>query len=600
MTHRQRSCVLRAPRLPSLALGLVLFGLSGPLHAQPTPDPAPTTEAAARAKDLFVRGMSLFNEGRIEEATDLLLQSHALRPTRGSTMNAANCLAKLGRDDEALELYEEVFFEFKDQLSEDNRAQITATIDEIKGRVGGVKITANASDLLVTEGKRQRRLRRGERLHLLPGEHALQISASGYSPALERVTVQAKTVATVAVELVPTSPRLRIEEEGDGPGGAEVFVDGARVGVTPWEGPVAVGEHVIWFARGDVGTAPVRVVTPDHATTRAYPLAGPLGPPLQIEVEPVTASISLDDVAVGRGQWKGRLPLGHHVVVGSELGYHTERASLAVTPTAAPPIVRLRLAMDVTHPRWPPSKTWHLWFGAFGGGALGRSLGSTAEASCDTSCSQRSLVSGGIGGLRAGVRSPFDLSIELEGGWISLHTSLVRRLRSSGVDGNPLTTFTLNDALDFGGPFLALGLSQRIALGSRLGLTARLTAGVVFAGSSDPISGTATGRAGDTIAAGLVKASKPVRSADAFVLPEVGVSVRLGDFDVSAGIALGAFLADGPSLDHGVLIVTPGACKGPDTAAVACAPQSSLVDKDVGYGPFLVAIPRLELGYTLR
>lgn len=580
-------------------MGFALMGLARPLHAEASSGPVPVADAEARAKDLFTQGMSLYEAGRVAEALELLLQSHALRPSKGNTTNAANCLQTLARYDEALDLYEEAYFDFKDQLNQDNRDQITKTIDDLKALVGGVKIVANVPDLLVTEGKRQRRLRSGERLHLLPGAHTLQIATSGYSPVPERVEVRVQELATITVALVPTSPRLRVEEDSTAPAGADVFVDSARVGSTPWEGPVAVGPHVIWIVRGEVGSGPLRVVTPDHTTTRAQAEASPLGPPFNIEVEPSSASLTLDDVPLGRGQWKGRLPLGTHVVVGSEIGYGSERRRIQVRPDAPEPSVHLVLAMDHAHPRWPLEKKFHFEFSVFGGAAIGSSLGSSIEAVCPGACTQRSPVVGFAGGLRAGVRFPFELSLELEGGWLSLHTHVNRRLQQSFSPNPAVFTYDLDDQLSLKGPFLAAGLSRRFSIGSRLWLLGRLMAGVAFASARDPVTGTVTG-GNETVPVTVLGSNATVHLGDAFILPEIGVGGQLGPLDVGVGIALGAFFADGPSLGNGATKAAVATCTPENPVAGSCAPFSSVASSDGAFGPFFTVIPQVSLGYSLR
>jgi hypothetical protein len=580
-------------------MGLALMGLAGSSRAEAPPVHAPTADAEARAKDLFVQAMSLHEAGRVAEALELLLQSHALRPSKGNTTNAANCLEKLARYDEALDLYEEAYFDFKDQLNQDNRDQITKTIDDLKALVGGVKIVANVPDLLVTEGKRRRHLRSGERLHLLPGNHTLQIEASGYFQSLERVEVRLREIATSTVALVPTSPRLRVEEDSTAPPGADVFVDSARVGSTPWEGPVAVGPHVIWIVRGEVGSGPVRVLTPDHTTTRAQAEASPLGPPFNIEVEPSSASLTLDDVPLGRGQWTGRLPLGAHVVVGSEIGYGSELRRLQVRPDAPEPSVHLMLAMDHAHPRWPPEKKFHFGFGVFGGAAIGSSLGSSIESVCPDACTQRSPAVGFAGGLRADVRFPFELSLELEGGWLSLHTHVNRRLQQSFSPNPAVFTYDLDDQLSFKGPFLAAGLSRRFAVGSRLWLLGRLMAGVVFASARDPVTGTVTG-GNETVPVTVLGSKATVHLGDAFILPEIGVGGQLGPLDVGVGLALGAFFADGPLLGNGSTNAAVATCTPANPAAGSCAQISSVAANDRAFGPFFSVIPQVSLGYSLR
>jgi tetratricopeptide (TPR) repeat protein len=81
-------------------------------------DPARLEEA----KELFRRGVTLLTAGDTERALESFLGSRALVPSGKNTANAAICLERLGRYDEALEMYEEVLARFsKDLDDEDSR-----------------------------------------------------------------------------------------------------------------------------------------------------------------------------------------------------------------------------------------------------------------------------------------------------------------------------------------------------------------------------------------------------------------------------------------------------------------------------------------------
>src|SRR5262249_9943502 len=92
------------------SLALALAG-GGPARAQapgPIAQRSAPEEAHAEAKELFNRGLRLLDAGDLSRALEYFLRSRALSPGKGNTANAAYCLDRLGRFDEALELYEEL------------------------------------------------------------------------------------------------------------------------------------------------------------------------------------------------------------------------------------------------------------------------------------------------------------------------------------------------------------------------------------------------------------------------------------------------------------------------------------------------------------
>src|SRR5690349_19216075 len=67
------------------------------------------------------QGLALLDAGRYEEALDRFQRSRAEAHTFKNTTNAAICLHRLGRYDEAMELYEELLEKFYGELKEQNR-----------------------------------------------------------------------------------------------------------------------------------------------------------------------------------------------------------------------------------------------------------------------------------------------------------------------------------------------------------------------------------------------------------------------------------------------------------------------------------------------
>jgi hypothetical protein len=163
-------------------------------------------------------------------------------------------------------------------------------------------------------------------------------------------------------------------------------VDGIVVGKTPWEGPVAVGEHVVTL-RGsgsldaecapaeaassskrppiredvDLGTQPVTVPIRLQKLTALLLAAEELDTTLRIEPTPGGASIAVDSVTVGRGAWEGRLRVGEHRVEVIAEGFLPE-VRRVVLERRKRQVVRVDLERDRNTPEWRAARNG--WAGA--------------------------------------------------------------------------------------------------------------------------------------------------------------------------------------------------------------------------------------------
>ncbi len=188
-THHLRSVRLRGGlRLLSLigALGSALLVPRTANAEAPTP-PAVATAARgslARARELFFKGVAEQSAGNWERALAFFQQSLGEASTWRSTLNAASCLAKLERYDEALDTYQGLLGSFAPELDPTDRARIDAAIAYLQQKVATVEISANPAAAIVVDGKP-----RGEIpptgplvLHLTADTHRVEIVKSGFRP----------------------------------------------------------------------------------------------------------------------------------------------------------------------------------------------------------------------------------------------------------------------------------------------------------------------------------------------------------------------------------------------------------------------------------
>ena len=276
-------------------MALVLY--SGPAVAlaqaeAPLPD-AVAGDPTPKAKELFQRGNELRKSGDCQAALVLYLASRELVPAAANTMNAAYCLHQLKREDEALELYEELIGRFANDLTEQDRSAIAPAMVELRRALGSLELSANVTGIVVVDGRMRGKLPLLVPLRLNAGRHVVRVLKDGYQ-TFEH-TVESEPGKTVSLDAKLTrlerSGGLRIECP-DLPG-AEVFVDGANLGTCPFEGALAPGSHLVWTRLGSRGSSPARIEVVLGQTTRAASTASELGPELRLTVVPSTAELSL-------------------------------------------------------------------------------------------------------------------------------------------------------------------------------------------------------------------------------------------------------------------------------------------------------------------
>jgi hypothetical protein len=609
---------MSARRRAAIAALLSLTALTVRARAQDAPPAAPAqsapedpTSAAPDtdprlddAKVLFRQGNELRKAGDWQGALQRYLLSRALVPSLPNTMNAAICLERLGRVDEALDLYEHVLTDFAAQIDDDVRRGLAATMSNLRRQVGSLDVSANVDGMVVVEGRQRGRLPLVAPLRVLPGTRRVVVLKEGYEPVEKQVTVAVGQTAFVQVALRPLRAAGRLHAEDKALEGGELSVDGAVVGKLPWEGSLRPGTHVVTAQKDDLGTAP-RLVTVIEGQTITVPLhPQPLGPELRIGADPASADVFIDGVRVGRGTWQGRLPVGAAVVEARETGYLPARAAVRITRAPARPIA-LRLRIDEAHPRWRTAEG-HFFAEVQGGLALAHALGTGAEASCvDDRCSEHGVALGFLAAGRAGYELANRLSFSLALGYLRVETHVARTytasyradLASTPERETQTVTYAFEDALRLSGPFLLGGIGYRVPVGRRFGLGFRLEAGALLATGSDSVEASVSDGEGNRAPVDVTIEAEDGNIATAatpLVVPQVAFQVRAGPFQLGAGLALVTGLAEGPVLKTGETQVRSDVpCTAAAPGALSCAPRERFIGGERAFGRFLLWVPNL-------
>jgi hypothetical protein len=414
-----------------------------------------------QAKVRFRAGVELMKKEAWDAALAEFRASLALQPTRNGYKNAAGCLRQLGRFDEAIEAYQGLLDQFGEQLPPAEVDELQGNIRELRKLTGQVTVDSNAiGATVVVDGRERGKTPLKTPIVVSQGTRVVRVMKSGYLPFEKQVNVLGQENVTVdaKLETLARSGRLHVGE--DGGQALDVLVDGLVVGKTPFDGVVAPGEHIVALSGPDrIGTQPVVVRVAVDATTNLELRAERLGADARIEPEPPGARVMLDGVPLGQGVWSGPVRAGTHKVDVSAEGYFGASRSFVAEGEGA---TRLHVALerDEASPVWAKGRRRRFSVAAFGGLALGPSLGGDYEGSCDgaADCNDRSRPIGFIAGARGGYELVPRLSVELGVGFASVAMSVSRRMALRGEPTVPVPA-DIRDEVKLSGPFATLGAS---------------------------------------------------------------------------------------------------------------------------------------------
>jgi hypothetical protein len=257
--------VRAALRAPARGLAVRALLVAACLGAQLAPAEAAAQAGPAQgedelrdaARERYLRGRQLLQDGYAVEALQELAASYQLFPTWAASYGMAMCQEALGRPREALELYRQTLREGGADVPEAERVVIGERIAALERQVGAAVPPAAAGRLAVHTTPPGAAVRvDGEPAGTTPlladlsaGPHRVEVELAGYEAATRRVDVVEGQTAAVEFALATAGgpPEARpgaIVVRSDVP--AEATIDGGAAGPTPTS-PIAVnaGEHVV-------------------------------------------------------------------------------------------------------------------------------------------------------------------------------------------------------------------------------------------------------------------------------------------------------------------------------------------------------------------
>lgn len=575
----------------SLALALrllvVLAFTFGGLRLARAEGPAPGDDPRrAEARAHFERGVAHVDRSEWDAALVEFLESRKALATAKNTYNAAVCLRKVNRFDEALEMYEALLRDYPD-ISAEERKVAERERTQLETSVGGLELRGGVErGTVVVDGRERGTLPLAKPIRVGAGSHQIRVSADGYLPFEARVDVSGMQTVAIDVKLTALTAGGRLNVSEQTGKNLDVVVDNATVGKTPWEGVLAPGEHTVLLrGEGNVGTPPVRPnVTLGQVVTLNL-LGEELAAAVKIEPTPAQATVSVDGIELGRGNWEGRLRPGTHKVSAMADGYlPLERAVVADKgKTTRVPVALARdpKALGIA------TSTFVLELGA--GLPIGIvSGGSDLSASCTGTCS-----SGVPLGVRAVVHGAYEtgsgFGAGLSAGYLLAFSSISDRdtvLRPRGRADNPGKA---DDSLRLSG--LTLGAAAHYHGKGSWPLLFRLGAGVVLGQVADGRTGTFTNSLGEAY---TVDAKTSSSATYLYVAPEVRLARTIAkNLEITFGVEVDVLAAIAkPTWNDATTILTSNRDRGDGLATFG--------EQSTAGSLLLFVSPSVGLRYELR
>jgi hypothetical protein len=496
-----------------LLMSVLLTGIPRAAFAEPALPGESANEALLKeARKHFDLGVAHFDRQEWQAALVEFLESRELAPTKANTKNAAICLRKVGRFDEALVMFQALLSDFSN-LPETDRELAQREITELSASVGSVEIRgAPAGARVSIDGIDRGSTPLAGPIRLPAGTHTVRVVKEGSLPFETRLDLAGRQLEVVDVKLavLTQAGRLRvIEKRGRD---VQVVVDGQSVGTAPWEGALSPGPHGV-LLRGEArfGTSPKRVLVELGRESVLELIAVPLSSRLVVSATPAEAAIFVDGARVGRGSWQGGLEPGpHHVTVKLD-GY------VPFTKT-----VRLVAGARETVPALlePSIRKARILLGLQAALPFGLSWGGDLIDECTSPCSY-SLPLGVSAQGRVTYRFPSALGLGVHAGYLRMWTRLTRRSEAVDPNGPALHQGAVEDRLRLAG--LVAGVDGDYAVGERWPLTLRLSAGALIGAVSDERTGTFL----DSREASYdVSATQHPRAVYFYLGPEVSIGYR--------------------------------------------------------------------------
>ncbi len=429
---------------------IVALGPGAPAFAEdpPPPSAADLADKKAEARAHFDKARALAESGTWSAALAEFLASRRLYATWGNTLGAASSLQKLGRFDEALDLFEILLKEDGDTLAPDVRGAAQRQVVELRGLTGTVEISgAEIGASITIDGRDRGDYPAPGPLRVAAGSHLVRVSRQGFEPFETRADVaggQTRRWSRTSTRWASRgASRSRRRAAG------RSTCSSTATSLQDALGRIARGGRARGAPprRGSPRTQPVSVPVRRDRTAPLTLRAEELTARIRVEPVPVNASVAIDAIVVARGIWEGRLRAGAHKVEVAAEGFSAGARDVTLDRDKQA-VVAVTLQRDPRSPFWRrPPRPSHAVLEIDGAVPIAPSFGGDVAGGCAGAWQRRAGV-GGYGVIRAGYELGSGFGFGASVGYIHVQEGVSGRAAALQPVGLPKTDpGTLDDTL---------------------------------------------------------------------------------------------------------------------------------------------------------
>ena len=331
--------------------------------ASPAPSASPTAVVRAEARDRFDRGVRLFEKGENASALAEFKRANELIPNPLVLYNMGLVYGAMNRPVEAVD----ALGAFLAQATPAQRAQrrhAAEVRDEQMTRIAGLLVKTEMPATVDIDGVEVARTPLAQPIRVTSGAHVVGAQAPGFLPTRKEVTLAGQVTETLELTLLPAANRMAQLSIASSPPGAEVLVNGQKVGATPLPASLAVvpGTVHIELLRPGYLRAERTVALGDGARSElAFTLEeDPSAPPssrgvLRVSVSELDVEVSIDGIPRQLGSSGLFLPIGPHTLKIASAGFEPYERSVNITAEGEAPLIATLTPTPETRERYESS-----------------------------------------------------------------------------------------------------------------------------------------------------------------------------------------------------------------------------------------------------
>jgi len=188
---------------------LLMVCMTAPVGAaaQPAASPSKSDAKTDEARELFIRGMALYEQGQYERAEAALLASWSLKKHYQIAGNLGVCEMKLGKYRNAAEHLSVFLKELPPAGDQQDRKRAQALLDEARTKVAVVKIGVDVDGAEVrVDGQVIGAAPLAAEVFVEPGKRTVEAARGGYENTREVIDAKAGASLSVSLKLRPSAP----------------------------------------------------------------------------------------------------------------------------------------------------------------------------------------------------------------------------------------------------------------------------------------------------------------------------------------------------------------------------------------------------------